>query len=210
MNIGIAIPATLSALAAMLYFTLAGSDLPPALLIVSKGAAVAILAIAAALGARGRDGWLLAMMMALGAAGDMLLEIDMMAGAAAFAAGHVCAIVLYLGNLRTAVMPFSQKAAAAALLLAALPLYLLSGERGEAGIAVYATLLCGMAVSAWLSRFSRYRTGIGAVLFVISDALVFARLGGTLAPALAALIWPLYAAGQLLIFIGVRETLARD
>ena len=45
---------------------------------------------------------------------------------------------------------------------------------------------------------------LGAVLFVVSDLLIFARLGplaGSAIPPLA--IWPLYFAGQVLIATGV-------
>jgi uncharacterized membrane protein YhhN len=34
-----------------------------------------------------------------------------------------------------------------------------------------------MAAAAWSSRFPRYRVGAGAVLFVISDWLIFSRMG---------------------------------
>jgi uncharacterized membrane protein YhhN len=177
--------------------------------IALKGSAVAVLAIAAAVAARTRDGWLLAAVMALGALGDVLIEFDMAAGATAFAAGHIVAIALYLANRRPAPLPTSQKAAAVALLLAAPLLWLLAGDTKDAGIALYAALLCAMAAAAWTSRFPRYRTGIGAVLFIVSDALILARLGGNADPALAErAIWPLYAAGQILIFVGVRQTLA--
>ena len=75
-------------------------ELPPPAMIAVKGAGVGLLAIAAACARASPDGWLLAAVLALGAAGDVLLEIDFAAGAAAFAAGHVVAIMLYLRNRR--------------------------------------------------------------------------------------------------------------
>jgi uncharacterized membrane protein YhhN len=70
----------------------------------------------------------------------------------------------------------------------------------DAGVTLYATGLGAMAATAWISRFPRYRLGLGAVLFVVSDLLIFSRmgpLGGSAIPAL--LIWPTYFTGQALI-----------
>lgn len=207
----IALPASLAAIAAIAYFLAMNAGLPFALHVALKGACVTILAIAAAMAARRTDGWLLAGVMTFGALGDMLLEFDLMVGAVAFAVGHVVAIWLYLRNRRAGPMPMSQHGAAVALLLCAPLLYLIAGPAADAGIAFYSVLLSAMAAAAWTSRFSRYRTGIGAILFLVSDAFIFARLGGRMAPEQTALfIWPLYTAGQILIFVGVRQRLGTE
>jgi uncharacterized membrane protein YhhN len=66
-----------------------------------------------------------------------------------------------------------------------------------------------MAATAWLSRFPRFRTGIGAQLFLISDLLIFARMGPLHGQAwLGFGVWGLYYLGQLLIALGVTQTLA--
>src|SRR3546814_10762347 len=71
-----------------------------------KGAGVALLAAWAVSAARDLDGWLIAVVLALGAAGDVLLEAaGMIAGAAAFLAGHLVAIWLYARNRRAALTP---------------------------------------------------------------------------------------------------------
>src|SRR3546814_14790375 len=58
-----------------------------------KGAGVALLAAWAVSAARDLDGWLIAVVLALGAAGDVLLEAaGMIAGAAAFLSGPLVAI----------------------------------------------------------------------------------------------------------------------
>jgi uncharacterized membrane protein YhhN len=203
--------AVLGAALATVFFLFADSGLSPAVRIALKGSGVGLLALAAAIEARSASGWLLAAVMAFGAAGDVVLEINWIGGAALFALGHLSAIVLNVRNRRSPIsMPVSQKAAALALLLSAPVLVLLAGEAATVGVGVYAALLAIMAACAWTSRFSRYRTGIGAVLFLISDGLIFARTGGQIDPSLAAwLIWPTYFVGQLLIFIGVREGLGR-
>ena len=65
-----------------------------------------------------------------------------------------------------------------------------------------------MAAAAWMSRFPRYRVGIGAVLFVASDFLIFSGMGPfELAPLPDILVWPLYYGGQLLIATGAVQTL---
>ncbi|MBB5687271.1 lysoplasmalogenase family protein [Sphingobium boeckii] len=198
-----------SALFAFSYMAIWNLDLPQPVPIIWKGLPVALLALAAAGLAKGTDGWLLAAVLGLGALGDMLLELSLVAGALAFMAGHGVAIWLYARNRRGA-MSGSQKA----LVLLVVPLsvaiaWMLPADRaGAAGVAVYALCVAAMAAMAWRSRFPRLRTGLGAMLFLISDLVIFARMGpaaGALWPAFV--IWALYYGGQLLIFAGVSGTL---
>jgi uncharacterized membrane protein YhhN len=175
-----------------------------------KGAGVGLLAIAAAIEGRGRDGWLLALLLALGALGDILLEaIGLTAGAIAFMAAHGVAIILYLAN-RRATLTGSQSMLVLLLVpLSAFIAWSLPGDRAQAlGVTLYAVFVAAMAAAAWASRFPRLRTGLGAMMFLLSDLLIFARMGaleGTIwvSPA----IWLLYYLGQLLIFLGVTRSL---
>jgi uncharacterized membrane protein YhhN len=178
-------------------------------IIAWKGAGVALLAVYAALLARNADGWLIAAVMAFGAAGDVLLDaVDLNFGAAAFATGHLVAIVLYSRN-RRAMTTLSQKLAGAALAIGTpLIAYQLTNLPE---VVVYSGTLGIMAGAAWLSRFPRYRAGIGAVLFVASDLLIFAQMGvlagqSWVNPA----IWALYFSGQALIVLGVTRTLRQQ
>ncbi len=175
-----------------------------------KTSGVALLAVWAASQARNRDGALIAGVLALGALGDLLLETHgFIAGGAAFAAGHVAAIWLYLRHRRTAPSLSQWLLGWALVPLVTLIALLLS--RGDEGVGIYAALLGAMAATAWISRFPRYRVGIGAMLFVASDLLIFARMGplaGSAVPGL--LIWPMYFAGQALIAWGVVQTLSSD
>ncbi|HEX4693511.1 lysoplasmalogenase [Sphingomonas sp.] len=185
--------------------------IPPIALIAWKGAAVGLLAAWAALNTHNRDGWLFAAVMAFGAIGDVLLELSQIAGALAFLAGHITATILYWRYRRTALTP-SQRILALLLLVATPAIaFLLPSDRTVAiGFAIYAIGLGAMAASAWASRFPRYKVGLGAVLFVASDLLIFARMGplaNSMAPGL--LIWPLYVAGQVLIALGVVTTLVK-
>lgn len=190
------------------YWFADGLIVPGPLQLIWKGAGVGLLAIWAASMARSRDGWLLAAVLALGALGDVLLEAaGLTVGAVAFLAGHIVAVVLYLRNRRQR-LSGSQAAFAVALLIATPAIsWLLSHD---AGVALYAAGLGTMAATAWTSRFPRYRVGLGAVLFVASDLLIFARMGpltGSVWPG--QLIWPTYFAGQALIAWGVVATLEK-
>jgi uncharacterized membrane protein YhhN len=63
---------------------------------------------------------------------------------------------------------------------------------------------------AWSSNFPRYRVGTGAVLFVISDLLIFARLGPLADSQMTNIaIWYLYYFGVLMIAVGVAQTLVK-
>jgi len=174
-----------------------------------KGSGVALLALWAALNARNRDGWQLAVVLALGAIGDVLLELDRTAGGAVFLAGHVVAAALYWRNRRS-VRTASQTALAVLLFVGAPVIaYLLPADRGGApSFALYALGVGAMAGSAWASRFPRYRVGLGAVMFLASDLLIFGRMGPLAAsPVPGWLIWPLYFGGQALIAWGAVTTL---
>jgi uncharacterized membrane protein YhhN len=181
--------------------------LPPAAMIAVKGAGVALLAVAAAWRAHPADGRLLAAVMALGAAGDVLLEIDLAAGASAFAAGHIVAIILYLRNQRGTASRLDLGIATLLPVAAtALPYVLLSGRPQAVPFTLYAMLLGGMAASAWTSRFPRRLVALGALLFLASDMLIAVRLAGGEA-WLGLPIWLLYYVGQLMIFLGVTTAL---
>ncbi len=198
----------LSLIVGVSYLLTWGIYLDPALATLWKGAGVALLALFAAMQARDLDGWMLALVMTFGAAGDVLLEIaGFTAGGAAFAAGHIAAITLYLRNRRDA-LTLSQGVLATLVVPATVfTAFILPADRTAApAIAAYAFLLSAMAATAWTSRFPRFRTGLGAMMFVASDILIFARmgpLGDTVTVGIA--VWLLYYFGQLFIVLGVRD-----
>ncbi|MCK5910008.1 MAG: lysoplasmalogenase [Caulobacter sp.] len=174
-----------------------------------KGAGVGLLAVYAGLKARSTDGWLLTAVMALGALGDVLLVTSgLTIGALAFLAGHLTAIVLYARNRRGASIPALLAAAAFIPVIVGVAFHLPADRAGAPGVALYATGLSAMAASAWLSRFPRGQVALGALMFVISDLLIFAR-GGLLPESFATglAVWGLYYAGQLLICLGVTRAL---
>ncbi|MFT4253687.1 MAG: lysoplasmalogenase family protein [Caulobacter sp.] len=197
-----------SAIAGAGYVATWSLEVPPIPAAACKGAGVGLLAVYVAMRARSFDGWLLVAVMALGALGDVLLNLaGLTVGAVAFLAGHGVATWLYLRHripgkaLPVLLIP------AVALLSWSLP-----AERAAAGgIALYATGLATMAAAALLSRFPWCTVKLGALLFVVSDLLIFARLGPLpegLATSLG--VWGLYYLGQLLICVGVVRALETE
>lgn len=180
-----------------------------------KASGVALLAMWAATNARGTDGRLIAAVLGLGALGDWMLDaVGMLPGAAAFACGHLIAIALYLRNRRPRmstsqnmlvgmVVPFAL-VIAWGLTRGSPPLQMGAAITYTAGVAV-------MAATAWASRFPRFRTGIGAMIFLASDLFIFAGEGGALAKSTTMwLVWPLYFTGQVMIAWGVVRALSTE
>ena len=193
------------------YFFVMDGKVGGSFLALWKGAGVAFLAIYCAQRGRGREGVLITLVMAVCALADVVLEFSFLVGGAVFALAHFLAIWLYVTNRRS-VTTNSQLAAGIALLvgtpaIAALLTYPLDNWQLAA---LYALFVGAMAGAAWTSRFPRYRTGIGAVLFVVSDLVIFAREAGHVSRDLAEwLVWPLYYSGQFLIATGVIQTIRK-
>jgi len=192
-------------IAAFAYYSLQDNPIGGLWLILLKGAGVGFLAVYALRRAPGADGVLLAVALIVSAAADMALVLWFEIGGGLFALSHLIAIVLYLRNRREN-PSFSQNLLGLTLLIAVPTLsYVISGDPL---IAFYAVTLGAMAAVAWTSRFPRYRVGIGAILFVLSDWLIFSQEGPyDLGQLSDLLIWPLYFAGQLMIATGVVQTL---
>ena len=174
-----------------------------------KGASVACLAAYAVHRGRGGARLLIASVMGLGALGDIALEFSFSVGGLIFALSHLVAIYLFLTHLRHPTSA-SQKMAGLALVIftpaiAALLTYPLDNWLIAT---LYALLLGAMAGSAWISAFPRYRVGVGAVLFVASDLVLFAQESSHVSSELASwMVWPLYYSGQFLIVTGVVQAL---
>ena len=192
-------------IAAVAYYVLKDGALGGLWVMLIKGAAVGALALYALMRGLGGDAKILALFLGISALGDMGVNYQLELGGAIFLLAHAAALFLFSRNLRPTPTG-SQRALAIALLLGT-PLisWLLSNDWK---IAFYGLILGTMAASAWRSRFPRYRVGIGAVLFVISDWLIFAQMGVLQGSAMPEwLVWPLYFAAQFLIATGVVQTL---
>lgn len=178
-----------------------------------KTSGVGLLALWAAANARGKYGWMIAAALGFGALGDYLLDAKgLETGAVAFVIGHIVAITLYLRNGRPELTP-SQRLLGWLTMPATLAIVwgMLSPAPGWWHAAVYSLFVAAMAAAAWTSRFPRYRTGIGAMLFLASDLFIFAGEGAVLSKDVTLwLVWPLYFGGQALIAWGVVSTLAKE
>lgn len=153
----------------------------------------------------------LAIMLAFYALGDGLIEFNMIAGAIAFAIGHLVAIGLYIKHRRIGAA-FGQKLLAVTLLVATpvIAFFLPPSVDEGVQVAAYSIILAAMAAMAWSSNFPRYRVGMGAVLFVVSDLLIFARMGPLADSEITSLaIWYLYYFGVLMIAVGIAQTLVK-
>ena len=202
-------PWLLAAIAAALaYFVLEDARIGGVFIILLKGAGPIFLSAYALARHRGPDGRLLAGVMGISGLADMALELWFEIGAAIFIVAHLLAITLYLRNWRPRPAASQIALSAAFLLLVPIISWILTKSPG---VAFYATVLGAMAAAGWSSRFPRYRVGTGVALFVISDLLIFSRMGGQLDAEITNwLVWPLYFAGQFLIATGVIQTLRRS
>ena len=194
----------LSIACALAFYFLRDNPLGGTYLTLLKGGACMALAIYAWQRHDSFDAKLITLYLFLCALADMALELWFEIGGALFFAAHLAAISLYLRNRRVRLASSQKLFAAMLLLLTPVICWLLSGA---VEIGLYGLALGGMATGAWASRFPRYRVGAGAVLFVVSDFLIFARLGGRLEGIADLLVWPIYYSAQFLIATGVIRTL---
>ena len=200
-----------SLIAGISFWFVKDGHLPGVYQMAWEGAGVALLAVYALVRHHGADSRQIGTVMALGALGDVLIELSLELGAVAFLIGHLVAIHLYWRHRRAETSASQKLAALAMLVLIPLIAWLLPADRAAApGILFYSLGLSAMTAMAWTSSFPRYQVGIGAVLFAVSDLLIFARLGPLATSALPGLlIWPLYYFGQFLICTGVIGELRR-
>lgn len=202
-------PWLLASLIFSLCYFVWGDTLPGLFVIPLKGLGVGLLAIYAARRSSGTDGVLVALVLGLSALADMVLEVSFLFGAAIFALAHLVAIALYWRNPRQKRHGSQMGAALAIAILVPAITALLTWPQPNWHLAtLYACTLAAMSASAWVSRFPRYRVGLGTLLFVASDLAIFAREAGRIDPALADwIVWPLYYVGKLMIATGVVQTL---
>lgn len=187
-------------------------NMPDIAIILWKVSAVGALALYALRNHSHGDFLILAAFLAFYALGDGLVEIYLQWGGAAFAIGHFIAIYLYIRHRRVS-LTFSQKGLAIAVVIIApfLAWQLAARATGESGLdaMAYAFILSVMAALAWTSAFPRYRTGLGAILFIISDLLLFARIGVEDKMILNFAVWYSYYFGVFLITTGIVQTMRK-
>jgi uncharacterized membrane protein YhhN len=201
----------IAAMAAGVAYVVSWAFHPPLPIEVGiKGAGVGLLALYAALCARTVDGWLLVAALALYAAGDVVIDaMTSVLGAVVFFLGHITATGLYLRNRGHTLTPLQIVAALVLVpVVIAISFMLAQDPKSATDLSIYSLAIALMAATAWTSRFPRNRTGIGALMFVVSNILIFARYGSLKHAVWVNLaIWIFYFGGQTLVTLGVTRTL---
>lgn len=202
----------LSLLFGITYFFVMDGKVGGAFLALWKGAGVGFLALYAVHRGQGRDGVVISSVLVLCALADVALQFSFLIGGGVFALAHLVAIGLYLSNRRERATASQRTASLALLIMTPLLAGMLTYPLQNWFLAVlYALAVGAMACAAWMSRFPRYRVGVGAVLFVASDLVIFAREAGHVSQDLGDwLVWPLYYVGQFLIATGVTQTIRKE
>lgn len=190
-----------SLIAGISYWFADHAAVPGAWLLAWKGAGVGLLAAYAYAHHPSHDAHRIALVMALCALADMVLDVQFTAGAVLFLLGHLAAFALYRRYRRDGLGAWDWLIGLTILLGTPLLAFALTEDPG---VAFYAAGLGLMAEGAWNSTFPRDRVALGALLFVASDQLIFARMGALAGNGIAGtLVWPLYYFGQMLICTGI-------
>lgn len=169
-------------------------------------ASVGTLALYALLTARDLNGWLLTAVMLISATSDVLLVIigrDF--GAMCFVVADFIAILLYYRNFRTKVGVSSLLGVAFFVAAIAALSYILPANRSEAIIiAIFVVPLATMTAFSFLTHFPLKFVGLGTVMILASDLLIFGRMGPLNGLAgLTEAIWLCYFMGEVLVVVGV-------
>ena len=133
------------------------------------------------------------------AAGDVLLEDErlVLPGMASFAAAHACYVALFLSRSTNRSW---REVAAYGLAWLTLVAALVPEERAQRlPGAAYSLLLTATAVT---SRWHGSRSGLGGALFLVSDALIAARMAGRDFPLRGVMVMSTYTVGQYLLASG--------
>jgi len=201
----------LSIAAALAFYYLQVSELPELYLIPLKGSAVGLLAIYAFVRHSGPDARLYTWALGSAALGDMAIEVDLKVGALLFFLHHVLALGVFLRNRREQLAKTQSWVVGLTLILTPVIAWLLPyDEAMRWNVGLYAISLGAMASGAWASSFPRYRVGAGAMLFLVSDMLLFAEMGPLSGSDLPQyLVWPVYYLGMFLMCTGVIQTLRK-
>jgi uncharacterized membrane protein YhhN len=157
--------------------------------------------------------WPLVAALAIHAVGDGLLNLGsdyLLMGMGAFLLGHLGYIAAFLPHrYPLAQLPRLRLVVIATLIAAmiGLTVYIWPMLRGPLAIAspIYSLALTAMAITALCGRWKGPWVVIGALLFVLSDVVLGLKLfaGQVL---FAPIIWPAYAAAQILMPLGYLAT----
>lgn len=157
--------------------------------------------------------WPMIAALALHAAGDAFLDLGkpfLLAGIGAFFLGHFGYIAAFLPHRRRwSELGIGTKVTIIAVILTMTTLNLVIWPKmpGILAIAapIYAAVLTTMTITALLGKWNGPWVTLGALLFIFSDVLIGLRMFQG-EKTLAFLIWPTYAAAQVMIPVGWLNT----
>jgi uncharacterized membrane protein YhhN len=200
--------------AGVAYLVAGAVGVSPTALSISKAAAPFILCLYAASQAHSADGWMLVVIMLLCSLGDGLITSHVAIATLMTAMAHMVSTALYVRHrqpsltfgrtlMTCAVIPFT--------MFAAWQLPIGIGTEDAIGTVAYSFFASVMVAAAWSSRFAPSPVGIGVIVFLISDLMLFGIMGPLPGTSIVrTVIWTLYLSGQILITIGVVQTLSSD
>jgi len=182
--------------------------------VLVKGSAVSLLAVFVLISMRSLNHLLLFLALCASVGGDVLLAIShedsFMRGLTSFLLAHVIFIVLYLKNrmLPADITALRVRVTAILWAIVAVAGYFLYPHLGEMMMPVftYSAVLTAMATTALFSKYPVKLVGLGALLFVISDAVLGARQFLIMPEFTGYIVWATYYFAQILMTLGVMLT----
>lgn len=200
-----------SIVAALVFYYLRASALPEIYLIPIKGFSAAFLAFYCFARHASADAKLMGWAFGAAALADIAIEFDLYLGGLIFVLFNALAIGVFMRNRREALSgPQSWLVGLVLILTPVIAYFLVVDEGLRWNATLYALSLGGMVSAAWASNFPRYRVGAGAMLVLLSQLVILARIGplaGVDWPDI--MVWPIYYLGQFLICTGVIQTLRK-
>jgi len=186
-------------------------DLIPLMPAIIKGCAVGLLALFVIISLQSFNHFILFLALVASVIGDVLLALPheqaFIRGLAAFLVAHLLFIALYLKNILPLEDISALRLRIAALLwaVAVSSAYFLYPHLGDMMPAVftYTAVLTVMATAAILSKFPVKLVAFGAILFVVSDALLGAQQFLSVPEFTGYFVWATYYLAQLLMTLGV-------
>ncbi len=182
--------------------------------VIVKGSAVGLLAFFVLIRSQTLNHLLLLLALIASVAGDVLLALPLensfVKGLSAFLIAHLLFVGLYIKN-RMDWSDVSKGRKQTVFLLwivssaSAFFVYPLLGEL-LIPVLVYTFILTLMASMALFSRYPVFLTGFGAILFLISDAVLGARQFLNVPDYLSYVVWGTYYFAQLFMTLGVMIT----
>jgi hypothetical protein len=182
--------------------------IPKPIIVAWKGSFTVLLAASVYLASKERSARLISGALAISAIADVLLvTVGIVAGGVCFAVAHALAILGYFRAGSPHLSPArSTNAVAFPLIVTLGTCTLLWSADKPWAMGMFVLLSSSMAASALLSRFPLWFSGLGAMVFVLSDVLFFADIalfGGS--GKLGWLTWACFATGYALVARGAMQ-----